>query len=34
MRKFSKRATACVGKLLPSPCNMATYVVLGGGADF
>ena len=34
MRKLSKRAAAYVGKLLPSHCNMATYVVLGGGADF
>ena len=32
MEKFSKKALACIGKLLPSHTNMATCVALGGGA--
>ena len=32
MKKLSKKACACIGKLLPSHINMATCVALGGGA--
>ena len=32
MKKFSKKACACIGNLLPSHINMATCVALGGGA--
>ena len=31
MEKFSKKASACIGKLLPSHIHMATCVALGGG---
>ncbi|CCY63396.1 unknown [Clostridium sp. CAG:967] len=34
MKKFSKKACACIGKLLPNHSHMATCVALGGGADF
>ena len=31
MKKFSKKACACIGKLLPNHSHMATCVALGGG---
>ena len=32
MKRFIKKASACIGNLLPSHINMATCVALGGGA--
>ena len=32
MKRFSKKASACIGNLLPGHINMATCVALGGGA--
>ena len=34
MKKISKKASACIGNLLPSHSHLATCVALGGGADF
>ncbi len=34
MKKFSKKASACIGNLLPSHSHLATCVALGGGQTF